>query len=164
MRVSLGTTITSGDFLWVFWGTRGAAALRHGAPRGASCKGGQPDGRARGGQRETADGGGGGPAELPRQVGARDAAGAGAGNSRLAPVGRSADRPRHGTRERDPRWDAVRAGRDERLDDRAAAHGAADHGGHQRRPRRVSDQDDPLASLTVEGYGEGKTTSIEGQG
>ncbi len=32
------------------------------------------------------------------------------------------------------------------------------------RPRRLSDQDDPLASLTVEGYGEGKTPSIEGQG
>ncbi len=43
-----------------------------------------------------------------------------------------------------------------------ATHGAADHGRAQRRPRRRTDQDDTLASLNLERYGESKTPSREG--
>src|SRR5205807_7129147 len=58
---------------------------------------------------------------------------AGAGDPRLAAPRRAPDRCGDPTRERDAGRDLVRAGGDERLDERAAADGAADHDRGERR-------------------------------
>src|SRR5207249_1674843 len=91
-------------------------------------------------------------APLPGESRARAAPRPGAGDPRLAAARGASDRRRDAPRERRPRRHAVRPGGDERVDERAAADGAADHGRGER-PRCRTDQDDTLAPHTLEIYG-----------
>src|SRR5260370_29384525 len=126
-----------------------------GLPRGARGRpvalvaGGDPRGGDDRAQAGTAAGGGRGAPELPGEERPRQAARPGPGDPRLAATGGGADRRRHRAPERDTRWHAVRAGGDERLDDRGAAHGAAGARRDPRGPRGGPDQVDTLASFTL---------------
>src|SRR2546430_3037529 len=88
---------------------------------------------------------------LFRSVG--EAARPGAGDPRLAASRRTADRRGDPAGECHAGRHLVRARGDERLDERAAADGAAGDDGGERRQRGRTDQDDTLASLTLEIYG-----------